>query len=51
MIFLSQLNREKKWAFGQKARKPLKTLGFLLAKSIFKSGQKVGKWPENDQKS
>jgi len=30
---------KKKWESGQKARKPLKTLGFLLAIFIFKSGQ------------
>jgi len=43
--FLSQLNKRKKWESGQKARKPAWIRGFSKPTFVFKSGQKVGKWP------
>jgi hypothetical protein len=44
--FFFTINRRKKWESGQKSPKPLIYKGFRLPTFTFKSGQKVGKWPQ-----
>ena len=46
LLFFFAFNREKKWESGHKPRKPAWLTGILLATFVFKSGQKVGKWPQ-----